>query len=328
MAGLQATANPAGSESAAPSTSLDDPANLNWLEPGEEPEANPPAVDEQVSADETDETPEDGDQEAETVDETAEGEPEETEGQDPEEEAEDPEAVIVTLQTGEKVPLKELKAGYMMERDYRHKTGELATKRRDLDEMTARVTKSVDAIADFLAKQIPDAPDPSLAMTNPGEYVRQRAMHEAAMTQVNAIIEQANAPKDVVAKLTDEQKREAVDTEFRQLAQFFPQVAKPEGRKAFFDNAASAAKEIGYSDEEIQQSIDHRMFRLAHYAALGLKAEKAKATANKKVENVPPVATGKRQAGQPAAKARANQEAMKKLSKTGSIHDAMSIDFD
>lgn len=328
MADTQATANPSGSESAAPSTSLDDPANLNWLEPGEEPEANPPVDDEQVSADETDETPEDGDQEAETVDEAADGETEDTDGSDPEEATDDPDAVTVTLQTGEKVSLKDLKAGYMMERDYRHKTGELGTKRRELDEMTARVTKSVDAIADFLAKQIPDAPDPSLAMTNPGEYVRQRAMHEAAMASVNAIIEQANAPKDVVAKLSDEQKREAVETEFRQLAQFFPQVAKPEGRKAFFDNAAAAAKEIGYSDEEIHGSIDHRMFRLAHYAALGLKAEKAKATAAKKVENVPPVATGKRQAGQPAAKARANQDAMKKLSRTGSIHDAMRIDFD
>lgn len=328
MADTQATANPTGSESAAPSTSLDDPANYNWLEPGEEPEANPPVAAEQVSADETDETPEDGDQEAETVDDAAEGEADETDGDTPEGGDADPEAVIVTLQTGEKVSLKDLKAGYMMERDYRHKTGELGTKRRELDEMTARVTKSVDAIADFLAKQIPDAPDPSLAMTNPGEYVRQRAMHEAAMAQVNAIIEQANAPKDVVTKLSEEQKREEVETEFIQLAQFFPQVAKPEGRKAFFDNAASAAKELGYSDEEIQQSVDHRMFRLAHYAALGLKAEKARATANKKVENVPPVATGKRQAGTPAAKARANQDAMKKLSKTGSIHDAMSIDFD
>lgn len=327
MADTQATANPTVSESAAPSTSLDDPSNLSFWEPGE-PEANPEEQADKVSADETDETPEDGSQEAETVDEAAEGETDDIDGEASEDAGDDPDAVTVTLQTGEKVSLKDLKAGFMMERDYRHKTGELGTKRRELEEMTARVTNSVNAIADFLAKQIPDAPDPSLAMTNPGEYVRQKAMHEAAMAQVNAIIEQANAPKEVVAKLTTEQRQQAVDAEFQQLAQFFPQVAKPEGRKAFFDNAAAAAKEIGYSDEEIQQSIDHRMFRLAHYASLGLKAEKAKATAAKKVENVPPVATGKRQAGQPAAKARANQDAMKKLSRTGSIHDAMRIDFD
>ena len=326
MADTQATANPVGSESAAPSTSLDDPSNLNFWEPDEE--ANPEDGGDEVSADETDETPEDGDQEAETVDEAADGETEDTDGADPEGKSDDPDAVLVTLQNGEQVPLKELKAGYMKDRDYRHKTTEVSKKSRDLDEMAARVTKSVDAIADFLAKQIPDAPDPSLAMTNPGEYVRQKAMHEAAMAQVNAIIEQANAPKEVVAKLTTEQRQQAVDAEFQQLAQFFPQVAKSEGRKAFFDNAAAAAKELGYSDEEIQQSIDHRMFRLAHYASLGLKAEKARLTAAKKVENVPPVATGKRQAGQPAAKARANQDAMKKLSRTGSIHDAMRIDFD
>lgn len=327
MADDQVTANPFGSDSAAPSTSLDDPANYNFLEPGEEDEVNQDAAAEQVSADETDETPEDGDQEAETTEDGEEGETEEADGEEAEA-SDDPDNVVVTLKGGEQVPLKELKAGYMKDRDYRHKTTEVNNKRRELDEMTTRVTNSVNAIADFLAKQIPDAPDTSLAMSNPGEYVRQKAMYDASMAQINAIVEQANAPKEVANKLTQEQQREAVDAEFAKLSEAFPTVAKPEGRQKFFDNAASAAKDLGYSDEEIREVIDHRMFKLAHYARIGLEAEKAKAKAVKKVENVPPVQPTKRQAGTPAAKVRANQDAMKKLAKTGSIHDAMRIDFD
>jgi hypothetical protein len=68
------------------------------------------------------------------------------------------------------------------------------------------------------------------------------------------------------------------------------------------------------------------MFKLAHYAKLGMAAEKAAAKAKTKVANVPPMVTNKRQPGN--GKARANQDAMKRLDQTGSIEAAMAVDFD
>lgn len=314
-----------GSDNAHPSDALDNPANLNFWEPGD-PDNSEVEEDEADPEREPDETAEDG-QEADES-ETADATEAETEGEAAE--AEDPEIkddVVVNV-NGEKVALSDLKAGYMRQSDYSRKTQELGNKRRDLEALTTRVTSSVSAIADFLSKQIPDAPDASLAMTDPGRYVREKAMHESAMAQVTAIIEQANAPKEAANKLTAEQRSELLQVENAKLAEAFPQTATPEGRQKFFESAASAARELGYSVDEIGQVADHRMFALAHYARLGMAAEKAKAKATQKVAGVPPVAPAKRQPGPNASKVRANQDAMKRLSRTGSIHDAMKIDFD
>ena len=74
---------------------------------------------------------------------------------------------------------------------------------------------------------------------------------------------------------------------------------------------------------------DHRLFALAHYAKIGMEAQKAKATAAKKVASVPPVSPPKKAAlSGDAQVARKNIEAMRRLSRTGSIADAMAVDFD
>jgi len=312
-----------GSDSARPSTRLDDPANLNFEEPQE---VNQEIDEEQVSEVEPDAT--DEGQESGEPAETAETETE-SEG---EAEAETPEVqltddVTVDVQ-GEKLALSELKSGYMREKDYRRKTQEVATTRRDLEALSARVTTSVNAIADFLVKQIPPAPDPSLAMTAPGEFVQRKAMHEAAVAQVDALLAQAGEVKTVENTLTEKQRAELIAQESAKLAEAFPTTATPEGRQKFFDAASSAARELGYTDDEIKTAVDHRMFKLAHYARLGMEAEKAREKAKTKVASVPPVMPQKRPQGQATAKAQANREAMKRLNRTGSLRDALSIDFD
>lgn len=313
---IEATVNPdSGNDSAEPSDALDNPENLNFAEPEEQ--ANQEVEQSGTETDsETDAPVEDG-QEAEDPADNAETE----EGAQPAEVKDD---VIVDV-AGEKLPLSELKAGYQRQADYTRKTQELGNKRRDLEALSTRVTASVNAIADLLVKQIPAAPDPSLAMTDPGKYVADKAMHDAMMAQVAAVIEQAQAPKEAVNTLTQEQRAELLQSENAKLAEAFPQTAKPETRKKFFDDVTRVASELGYSQSELEGVTDHRMFKLAHYAKLGMDAEKAKAKATQKVAKVPPMAQQKRQA---PAQVRANQDAMKRLAKTGSIHDAMAIDFE
>jgi len=328
MATEAATANSAsfdaGSDSANLATDLDNPANLNFAE-AEEDQPNEEV--EESGTDDNSETDEgEQAQEAADTDEPA-GETEETDEAKADTPAAPDDSVVVALPGGDKVALSELKSGYMRDRDYRHKTQELGTKRRDLEALTSRVTESVNAIADLLISQAPKAPDPSLAMTDPTRYVQETAIHNAAMAQINAVVEKATAPKEVANKLTDEQRSEYLQSENAKLAEAFPQTAKPETRKKFFDDAMSAASELGYTAEEIQKASDHRLFKLAHYARIGLAAEKAKAKATQKVANVPAMTPNKRQAPN-GSKARANQDAMKRLAKTGSIHDAMGIDFD
>lgn len=317
----------AGSASAAPSTSSDELENLTYFDPDDED--NEEGGQAQESTDETVETDDETDgQETEESDDASETDAEaEGEGEAGASNPEPKDDVTVTV-NGQPLALSELKSGYMRQADYSRKTQEVATKRRDLEALSARVTQSVDAIAEFLVKQLPEAPDPSLAMTDAGAYVQKKAMHDAAMAQLNAVLSQVGGVKEVGNTLTAEQRKELLAEENAKLAEAFPATATPEGRKKFFETAATAARELGYTDEEIQGVTDHRMFRLAHYARLGLQAEQAKAKATKKVQNVPPVAPQKRQPGANVAKARQNKEAMKRLARTGSIDDALGIDFD
>src|SRR5690606_6466716 len=133
----------------------------------------------------------------------------------------------------ERLALSELKAGYQRQADYSRKTQEVAERRKGLEALSARVNQSVEAIADFLVKQIPAAPDPQLAMTNPGQFVQQKALHEAAAAQVNALLEQAGQVKDVANTLTAEQRKELLASENAKLAERFPTTATGEGRKKF-----------------------------------------------------------------------------------------------
>lgn len=302
------------------SLTLEDAANLNW-EP--EDEANPEGVPqpEEESGEEPGAEPENG------TEEEAEGEGEPSEEPEPAAQAEPSDDAPVSV-NGKTIPLKDLKAGYMMQADYSRKTLEVANRRRDLDAMTTRVEQSANAMAEFLARQIPEMPDPSLAQTNPGAYVQAKAAHEAALSQVQNIFAQMGQVKTVANTLNAQQQAELVEQGLAKLAEEFPQTSTPEGRKAFFDVAASTARDLGYSDEEISRETDPRMFALAHYAALGLKAEQAKKKALEKVASVPPVTQPKRQKSAAASNAARNRDAMARLRKTGSIDDAMGIDFE
>jgi len=314
------------SQTVEPSTDLNNPENLNFLDSDDEEQNNQPSDAPGIES-ETDEAVEDG-QESDDTDEQQAEEETDAEGDEPEaKEADD--AVVVTLKGGEQVPLEELKLGYMRDRDYRHKTQEVANKGKSLEDMTARVVRTVDAIASHLAGMLPEEPQPTLAIQNPNEYTRQKAIYDSAMAQVNAIIRLANDPKDVAGQLTKEQEDAAVALNDQKLAEAFPQTRKsPEERKKFFDTTFQTARDLGFTDEELRGQIDHRYFKLAYYASLGLQAEQAKTKAMTKVAQAPPAVVVGKGKGVAAQKVRANQEAMKKLSRTGSIKDAMSIDFE
>lgn len=313
----------AESDQATPSDGLDNSTETwDYAEPDEDqakPETTSNETDSNSETDEAQPSQEADEPEAETT-ETAEKTDKAT--------AEPDDSIVIAMPGGEKLELKELKSGYLRDRDYRHKTTDLANKRRELEALSTRVTQSANAISEVLMAQVPKAPDPSLALSDPVRYVQEKAQHEGAMEFVNSIVEKATSAKEVVNTLTGEQQTELLKSEAAKLTEAFPEIAKPEGKQKFFDAALGAAREIGFSDQELNAISDHRYFKVLHYAKLGMEAEAAKAKVTAKVANVPPVAPQKRPVGQNDAKRRANQEAMKRLEQSGSIHDAMAVDFD
>lgn len=320
------TPAPVGNDSVRPSLSLDDASEIDF----DDPEQDTNEADQTAQSEsETDEAG--SGQETDEIDASAaEADDDETDAEDAgEAETSTPEPgddVSVTV-NGEKLTLNELKRGYLREGDYTRKTQVVSQREKDLEALATRVTHSVNAIAEHLTKTLPAAPDPQLAVTNPNEYIRRKALHEHAMGQIAEVLKVAQAPRDATDKLTQQQHKALIEAETAKLQSAFPQTMTQEGHKKFFDAAASAARKLGYSEEEIGAATDHRLFALAHYARIGLQAEAAKAKAKQKVVNAPPVAPARRQPGQ-QVNGQKNREAMKKLRQSGSIDDAVNIDWD
>ena len=321
--------NPSGSDSAAPANELDksyiDP---DFAQPGEEPEAKP--EDDQSDID-PDSAPDDAakSEEDSASEETDEPVDDAVEAKADEQSVTLKDDVVISMKDGTKVTLGDLKAGNMRDADYRHKTQDLGNKVRQLTERASHLDAVTNAIAEHMAKALPPEPDVTLAYSDPGRYVAQKAQYEAAMAQIGTILQSAGPVKAIGAELRDEQYHQLIEAEDAKLATRFPATASKDSRKIFMDGARAAAKSLGYSDEELNGIVDHRTIALAYYAKKGLDAENAAKKTGQKLANVPPVAAGKRPSVSPnSVKALQNVNAMKKLARSGSIADAMAIDFD
>ena len=231
----------------------------------------------------------------------------------------------VRLADGTVTTVAELTKERMMQRDYTHKTTELATVRKSLEADLQLVEGITQTFIDHLTKMVPAMPDAAMALRNPSGYVAAKAQHEAAMAQVQQLIELGKQSGQIKGKLSEADKAAQVAEANAALGDMFPSFRTPEGRTKFLQGASTAAEQVGFSFAELQEVTDPRMFALAHWANEGLKAAKARETAKTKVSNVPPATP--RKPGQPATGPR-NADAMRRLTKSGSMRDALAIDFE
>lgn len=309
------TDTPQGTEVAQPeqTDTIPDYVFFDPDEDTEEPEA--PEMTEDDGTDEED--PEDVEAEAEE------------EGDEPEAEEEAPKksSVKIELPDGTKIDAEEAAKGYLRQSDYTRKTSEVAEMRKTLEAETTRMSGITEAFIDFLSSKLPPAPNSALAYSNPTKYNQMRAAHEEAVAQVQKLVQMGEQVKETTTKLSETDRQKTIAEENARLGERFPQVATREGRKAFFENAAQAAEAAGFTLDELSGVTDHRMFTLAHYAKLGMEAQEKSQKAKAKAQKAPP-ATPQKPSTNKRQHAARNREAMKKLSQTGSIRDALRVDFE
>lgn len=293
-------------------TSTDDNANdFDYFDPDE---------DQDTETAEKPDAPDDEEEDGET-----EGEAEEAEQEDPPVVYAD-ETAKVKLADGTELTVAELTQGRMRQQDYTRKTQELANERKTVQADVQRMQAITAAFVDHITALVPDAPPASLALSDPGKYTAQKAQHEAAMAQVQQLIEMGNAPKEIGAALSEADNQKQLQEANARLIEMFPETAGGATREAFFNGVQSVANELGFSNADLSAVRDPRMFALAHWAAKGMAAEKAKATAKAKVANAPPATP--RKPGQGASKGNGNAAAMQKLSRSGSLRDALAVDWE
>ena len=233
---------------------------------------------------------------------------------------------IVRMEDGTQSTVEDLLKGNLRQSDYTRKMQALSTERQAFEADTQRFEGVTQAFIDHLSSMVPAEPNPSLALTNPNQYTAQKAQYDAAIAQVQKLIEIGSKPKEMASERMKEEHSRRVADENAKLAELFPKTATKAGRDQFWSDVSAVAREVGFNENELKNVIDHRVFALAHWAKVGMDSEKAKAKAKAKAEAAPPATP--RKPGQSAAKANGNAEAMRKLRRSGSMKDALMVDFD
>lgn len=330
----EATMTPAqsgnDSASASYSTDINDPANLNFEDESDEEQTTVPEQSAEVEGepDESEETAQDS-EESESDETSDEETTEEDEGEEPEAtEVNLPDEALVTLSNGEKVPLKELKKGYFREADYTRGKQELGNQFKAVAEKANRIENITQKFVNFLAEQMPQAPDPSLVFSDPTKYAQDKAIYDIALARVQTLIETQDEAAAVGQQLSVEQRRQAEERARSYLLQAMPHLQDDQKRAEFGKAGWEAVMQVGFTPEEATANLDPRLNILAYWAAKGMKAEQAEKKVQAKVQAAPKVTPAKTAQPKGNPQFLRNKEAMRRLAKTGSIQDAMSIDFD
>lgn len=219
----------------------------------------------------------------------------------------DPDAeTIVTLADGTEVSLKELKGGYLRESDYRKKTQDLANHRKEAETKLSKLTEqetafslqhtqlqtTLDGLVDYLANRLPEEPSTTLAMTNPAEYTRQKAIYESAVGELQTILAAKQQVGEQGQQFTYQQYQKRLAAENELLEAALPHIKNAEKRDAFNKDVLDTAQQLGFTEEELNTVVDHRMLKLAYYARIGLKAIEQQKAGKKRLEGAPALKPG------------------------------------
>lgn len=281
--------------------------------------------------------PEEGEESEEEEPEEEGGEEEEAEEPEQEEE-EEPEVVMYTTPEGEEVTLDELKQGYLRQSDYTKKTQTLAEAKGQLQAGAQKIQQERHTLAENLAialnvvepqlAELAQTDWNKLASEDAYEYTEKRALYDQAQARYNQIAQasqqviqqqQAQTKANYQAKLQAEQKA---------LIMAMPDMGDPsKARQLRTQLKEYAISNIGLSEKEAANIIDHRMVMMMNKARMYDELnESSLSVAKKKVSKTPKKVV---RAGQQKSKAEQNQTARKaqqaKLKKSGSVDDAVAL---
>lgn len=248
------------------------------------------------------------------------------------EDLEEGDSVLVTLDGGEQVDLGELKKGYFRDKDYRSKTEALADERKSVEAVREQYGQNANVLqtayqnlTQLMEGLIPAEPDLSLAQTDPGEYQFQVAVRNNAIGELQKVYAGRQELEGTVQGASEADISRHKSEEEAKLLSALP-ILKDPGRKAAFDTSVQkTALEFGFSEQEISSTADHRILQLVHFARIGKIAEQNRKNAGRRVAEKPREGV---RANPVAGKPSKSRGAMKRLAQSGSLEDAMAVDFD
>jgi hypothetical protein len=236
----------------------------------------------------------------------------------------------VRLKDGTVISVQDLKRGYLAQASFTRGTQELAEERKSLATQKTEVEQHArtlqeqrDFILQVAQKFLPQPPDHSLldqtsANYDPLRYMSLKDDYERKVGELTKLQQDAQATQ---ARTTEEQKRqqkELRDREAKLLLDAMPELKKPEVYGKFWTEAVDTMSEYGFSAEELDGAIDHRLYRVYRDLAAYRRARKALPAVKQAVQSKP-VLTGKKRMDPKAKSSREAQVRSEQLRKTGSF---------
>lgn len=188
--------------------------------------------------------------------------------------------VTISLGDGktEVTTLGELKKGYLRTADYTRKTQALAaertevqTHRNDVAAEREMLKQSVETVMRFAKELIPQEPTAAqweeLRIANPAQYAADREAWRSfreRLAQVEGTHRAAlEGQKAEVARTLND----TVRVERQKLNEALPEWSDPRVRKADIASIKKAAVALGFSEAEVEATVDHRLMVMALKAA-------------------------------------------------------------
>lgn len=214
--------------------------------------------------------------------------------------------------------LKEWKNNGLMQSDYTRKTQALADERKTLDAMKAKIQEMESAYNDkiseidaLIGNEEAAIDWDDLAEHDPSEYLRKQREIQTKKSKA----------KDA-AKLKEQRKRERAAEESQKLLSKLPAWSDPEVQKKEVALTLKAMESAGYTNEDLGNEVDHRLYLLAVKAAKYDEMQANKATAKKRVAKAPKTVRAVK--GKAKGRPTEMEDAKAKLRKTGSKQDALA----
>jgi hypothetical protein len=236
---------------------------------------------------------------------------------------------LVKMPDGATVPIQELIDGHFRQEDYTRKTQEDAETRRGLQTLGADFVDAMDRVLTYLASKLPPEPDPQLRFTNPTLHYQQEGMHNSALAEMSQIMQAREGAQAAAQELSQADFVALKAAEDAKIVKEMPHLKDPKRFEAFNRDVAAGAKAAGFTDAQINSETHAGLRLLAYHANYGINARAAAAKAKSKVQNASPSPLPATQRQHPnSVKALANVNAMKQLRSSGSLKDAMRMDFE
>lgn len=230
----------------------------------------------------------------------------------------------------EKPTIKELKLGYMRQKDYQTKTAEVARQRNEVGEKIRQgiegerqayaqtLQQLQSAMVQLAAPELQNVDWNKLATDNPADYVAKRNRLEQFQNAIRAINEKQH---EVTAKMQAEQSqalqnaaKEARETLERDI---------PGWNDELYQSLMKTGSDYGFKPEEVGSWVDPRSIKVLH-DAYQFRQLKVKPVQANKVVNVPKVIKPGT-VNSSTVKQRNVEASMKKLQTSGRVEDAAAV---